>query len=143
VNKKTMPITLVIIGLVTGLVIGWLIFGGVLSNTGNAKGIINSYALPSNIVKQADGSTLISLNYKETDPKTGVTVNKKVTQRIDPDNLVYGTLTCTGSCTGENCRPTGCEPVGHGCSSGMCNQQECTYTCEKAVTVEIPDVPND
>ena len=35
-DKKTMPILLLIVGLVVGLVAGWLLFSGAFSSTGNA-----------------------------------------------------------------------------------------------------------
>lgn len=40
-NKKTMPVLLLIVGLIVGLIAGWLIFGGITS-TGNAKAILNN-----------------------------------------------------------------------------------------------------
>ncbi|GEM_PF-5448450 len=46
-NKKTMPALLLVIGLIVGLVAGWLLFGNGFSNSGDAKKVINSYYEPT------------------------------------------------------------------------------------------------
>ena len=41
-EKKLMHIYMLVIGLIIGLIAGWLLFGNYFSNTGNAKLIINN-----------------------------------------------------------------------------------------------------
>ncbi len=139
-DKKSMPILLLIVGLIIGIIVGWLIFNGA-SSTGEAKGVLKNDLLPPNVVeKQADGSTLVNLNYKETNSTTGVTTCKKISQLIAPsegeaDSIVYN-ITCTGSCTGDMCNISGCTPADGGqCTGCFCSGDACSAcTCSRSVS---------
>jgi len=46
-NKKKMPALFLVIGLIMGIVAGWLLFGNGFSNSGDAKKVINNYYEPT------------------------------------------------------------------------------------------------
>jgi hypothetical protein len=56
-DKKTLGILLLIVGLVIGLAAGWLLFSGTFNSTGNAKQVLNNTIKnpnPNNIVCVCD-----------------------------------------------------------------------------------------